>query len=90
MRYRTIGTASVGALAILAACGANPEDFRELRDGQRNSAAADAKRLEDERMVAIPHLADDRSAAITSVRRQELAMGESGEFGLARVRAHFA
>jgi protein-disulfide isomerase len=39
MRYRTIGTASVGALAILAACGANPEDFRELRDGQRQILA---------------------------------------------------
>lgn len=31
--------ASLGLLAVLAACGANPEEFRELRDGQRQIMA---------------------------------------------------
>jgi len=31
--------ASLSLLAVLAACGSNPEEFRELRDGQRQIMA---------------------------------------------------
>jgi len=35
MGNRSIGTVSIGVLAVLAACNGNNEDFREVRDGQR-------------------------------------------------------
>jgi len=35
MGNRSIGTVSIGVLAVLAACNGNNEDFREIRDGQR-------------------------------------------------------
>jgi len=39
MRRTSLGMVSVSALVILAACGGNPEDFREIRDGQRQIMA---------------------------------------------------
>ena len=38
-RQTSIGTVSIGLLAILAACGSNQEEFREVRDGQRQVMA---------------------------------------------------
>jgi len=39
MRIGQIGTVSIGIVAVLAACGASPEDVRELREGQRKILA---------------------------------------------------
>ena len=39
MRTRTAGTLSVGAVAVLAACGGSPQDMREIREGQRTIMA---------------------------------------------------
>jgi protein-disulfide isomerase len=35
MRSRSIGTVSIGMLAVLAACQQNADDIRQLREGQR-------------------------------------------------------
>lgn len=60
MGNRSIGTVSVGVLAVLAACNGNKEDFRELRDGQRAIMAklADLEKKVDARPAAAPQQPD--------------------------------
>jgi protein-disulfide isomerase len=39
MRYTSIGRVGLGVLLVLAACGASPDEMREIRDGQRQILA---------------------------------------------------